>query len=316
MTRSQAAAGAGALVVLILLATLLLSRAQPVPPASPSTQPTAALPSPTATTVGSPVHVQLEADDELTAAIDGFLTAIPVSPVAAAAGKPADEVWRESQAKGDQPLDFALALDQTIRANGPAGAAQLLLDGMDEAGERYLFVAAKTLAGRIDRPAALRLLEGLPDADPRVRPHVVFALRGSAEPEVDQALVDLYQSDEDAKVQTRAGSNLGDRLERLSPELRERALSQARERIQDSSREQYEAAADVLGGAPLNDRDRGSLEAVVTTGVDPARRMAALRALATSGLSPTDLQGVLRQVRNDPSAGEQLQALAAQLLGE
>lgn len=252
-----------------------------------------------------------DSGEALNQALDAFLGEVKVD----VAPGPQD-VLDETLRQGKGPIDYRQALETSLRKRRGADleAARLLKDGMGQVDEAYLFQHAQVLSHHASPETTSVLLEGLESAPARIRPHLVFALRGSNEPRVVERFLALYGEDEDPKVRATAGFVLGERGTRLDPQLVERARHTARADLRGDDPQLVESAADVLGIPPLDPNDRTVL--IETARRDPSstRRTAALRALASSGARVDELAPLLESLANDPSAGDELRDAARHLL--
>lgn len=279
----------------------------PTPPLSPQ-QP----PPPTPASTASP-----DSTDDLSAALEGFLGAVPVQPVT-----PTRELLaaalRDARADGSPaaPLDYRARLEQLLRErpDGARLAAQALLAGEDVP-DVLLFQHAQVLSAHLNDGATDTLLEGLDGAGPHARPHAVFALRGRrTDPRVQEALLARYTDDAVPAVRAQAGFVLGEGGEQIDPALLERARQVARKDLRASDPHLIASAADVLGVPPLAESDRRLLTDTVERDPDPARREAALRALASAGTSPAEMLPLLQRVADDPRSSEALRQAARRAL--
>jgi hypothetical protein len=251
--------------------------------------------------VTSTVTVQGTADlPDLEKTIDAFLSKIPVKPF------PRPKAVLKEAHDGLSLIDYRLKLEKSLKhTGGPAEGAQMLI-GMKDDSQALRFQTALGLSKRLDDDATRILLDGLESADKAVRPQLVFALRGSNDPEVEQAFVDLYTADSDVDVRAQAAFVIGERGERLPPLLVERARQSARDDIRSDDDRLVTAAGDVLGSPPLSSSDRQMLETVLASDSSSSRRMAALRAMATAKVPPAELAPVLDQVAADESVSPEL----------
>ncbi|MEZ6186030.1 MAG: HEAT repeat domain-containing protein [Planctomycetota bacterium] len=299
-----------ALLVAGAAAYLFLARA-PGPPARPAPA-GAPAPGPVVPPQAPSPPPAAEVDDALTEAVDAFLENLPVELPAGPA-----QVLEETLRDGGGPIDYKHALETSLRQRKGADleAARLLANGLQGADEAYLFQHALVLAQRSGDPQVASVLLGaLDDAPDRVRPHLVFALRGSNEPRVVERFLALYADDRDPAVRAKAGFVLGERGPRLDPLLVERARATARADLRADDPELVESAADVLGIPPLEDGDRRVLVETVRHDPTPSRRLAALRALAAGGADPAQLTPLLEQLRQSPDMPPELREAAEALL--
>lgn len=249
--------------------------------------------------------------EELTAAIDAFVGGVKVELPPAPA-----TVLEDALREGKGPIDYKQALETTLRTRRGATleAGRLLIEGMDDVDEAYLFQHTLVLAQHADPALSTVLLAGLDSAPARVRPHLVFALRGSNEPRVVERFVALYAEDDDPAVRAKAGFVLGERGERLDPNLVERARRTARADLHADDPELVESAADVLGIPPQDPSDRRELIETLRRDPSTPRRLAALRALAAGGAGIDELAPVLLELAQSPAADPALRDAAQRLL--
>lgn len=253
-----------------------------------------------------------EGEPDLEGAIDDFLSGIKVT-----LPPPPSKLLEEALASDPpiDPRDYRLALERSLRQYGSKDAAALLVERMEGASPELRFQHALAVAARLDEEGTTVLLEGLGRAPDAVRPDVVFALRGSPEPRVNEAFVDLYDHDLDPEVRARAGFVVGERGERIAPHLLERARQTARQDLRAEDERLVKGAADVLGVPPLDPSDKQALLALVATpGEDPLQRREALRALASGGTPVAELAPILERVAADSTAGDELRAMARTIL--
>ncbi|RMG14720.1 MAG: HEAT repeat domain-containing protein [Planctomycetota bacterium] len=305
----------GALGLACVVGTLKVFVLEPA--SAPAPPPRAAAPQ----TAPSPLPAEPEAPEsgeglrsappppDLAAAVDSFLAHVKVAPFP----RPR-EVLAEARGGRLDPVDYRTKLEKALRhRGGPREGAELLL-GMGDDSEVLRFQTAYALSKRLDDEAVDLLLERLPSADPRVRPQLVFALRGSPRKDVEQAFVSLYTTDEDPAVRAQAAFVIGERGDRLDPLLLERARQQARDDLRADDRTRMRAGMDVLGTPPLGDDDRRLLEGIVARDGNEARRLAALQALAMAKVPAAELAPLLRSVAQDPRSGPKLRAAAEAIL--
>ncbi len=309
-------AAAAAAVAAGLAFALLQSAEPPAPP--PPVAPPAPLPVPTPAPQAGPAPIRSatelrdQAQSELEASLDAFLGAVPVK----LPPRPSDVLKQAQANRGLDVRDYRVALEKAIRDHqASAEAARLLVEQMAQEDPRLRFQHALAVAGRLDDAGARVLLEGLRTGPAEVRPDLVTGLRGSANPEVNAALIDLYATDADEEVRSRAALAIAERGDRLPPMLLERARERARDDMRAAEGDGVAAAADVLGTPPLSDDDRRLLIGLLRgPGGDPARRAAALRALASAQVPPAELAPALQAVLEDPAAGAELQGMAQAVL--
>jgi hypothetical protein len=284
-------------------------------PASPAAAPVVAAARPVAT-VAPPVRaLPPPSEPDLEAALDGFLGAIVVTPPNHVDSHGDPHAVLSSAAKEDEdPVTTRLALEDLTRRAPPARVALAdALADLPARDARFGFPAALALAAHLDGPATARLLERLADAPARNRPNLVFALRGSPEPRADAAFAALY-TDPDPAVRDAAAFVLGERGERLSPDVRDPALARARAALAAGDPAGWAAAADVLGAPPLAAGDRALLLDLLAHDREPGRRLLALRALAGANVPVADLRPALEAAVNDPLADEALRAAVRAVL--
>lgn len=278
-------------------------------PTSPAAPVVAARP---VATVAPPVReLPLPTEPDLEAALDGFLGAIVVTP---AERVTAQEVLARAAKDAEDPVTTRVALEDLTRRD-PAARVALAdaLADLPTSQARFGFPAALALAAHLDGPATTRLLERLADAPARNRPNLVFALRGSPEPRADAAFAALY-ADPDPAVRDAAAFVLGERGERLSPDVRDPALARARAALSAGDPAGWASAADVLGAPPLAPGDRALLLDLLAHDREPGRRLLALRALAGANVPVADLRPALEAAATDPLADEALRAAARAVL--
>jgi hypothetical protein len=254
-------------------------------------------------------------------AVDDFVGAIPVQPVTGGTRPPPGErvspaELLEEARRGGDPVAYRTALEAALKAD-PGLAPEVARLLLAERDETLAFQTARALSRHMDPATTRTVLDGLPGAEGPARPMSVFALRGAppGEPEVDRTLVDLYGQDADEGVRQQAAFVLGERARTLEPALHAQALERAREDLRGAdSPALLDAAADVLGGAPLDPRDQDWLTSTLRSDPNEARRLAALRALATSGTPREELLPTLQAVQSDPSASQELRDMAGAVL--
>ncbi len=277
--------------------------------APPSAGPTEGAASATA---GPPLR---EPSDELREGLTAFRGAA-ATRLADEARTPADAL-RAARARGPDadPVAYRLELEALLRRDPTRAVdvARLLANAMDADDGPLLFQTALALGPHADAETTAVLLAAIDGADPAARPHVVFALRGASTPEVDRALTDAYASDATLEVRAQAAFVLSERMQRIDPEERARILEVARAGIASDDPRTRAAAADVLGGAPLQPTDRDLLSGIVARGADPGQRLVALRALVTAGADVAELRDELTAIAADPSQPDDLRDLAGRL---
>ncbi|MBL4850233.1 MAG: hypothetical protein JKY65_32290, partial [Planctomycetes bacterium] len=148
------------------------------------------------------------------------------------------------------------------------------------------------------------------------RPELVIALRGTREPRVGTALVDLYAADEDPRVRAKAAFVLGEGGEQWPPLLVERARVTARLDLESDDPLLITGAGDVLGIPPLSTPDRDLLIRTLRGEANQGARArsTALRALAAAKVVPATLGPALEEVARDSSASPELRAQARSIL--
>lgn len=306
---SPSASRVGGLVLAALLALAALVLFLLPEPGGPERLPELDPPIAPASTPARPVSATA-ASPELGAAIDAFLGGVKVDPAT-----PTGQLVREARGATKDPLAYRDALSRVMRerADGPSEAAKELVEAMEAADETLLFQHALALSERLDAAATDRLLAGLTTAGPRARPHVAFALRGSKEPRVHDALVTAYGGDASPAVRAKAGFVLGERGTDLDPATLARARQVARADLRGQEPDLIDAAADVIGVPPLDERDTRMLFDTLAGDPLPRRREAALRALIAGRAPPAELLPALERLSQDAGAGR-LQELAREAL--
>jgi hypothetical protein len=252
-----------------------------------------------------------QGDPDLNASIDAFLDKVPVAPFPRP-GQVLKEARDHPEALG--PIDYRVKLEKALRYQGGPVEGVHMLVGMKGDSEVMRFQTAMALSKHLDPESTRLLLSEVRTADEAVRPDLVFALRGSPAPEVNQAFVDLYATDANPKVRAQAAFAIGERGERIDPLEAERARQRARDDIHSDDPDTVKAASDVLGVPPLSPEDRSMLERILASDPDEDRRLSAFRALATAKVPPTELAPILEQVAADAGAGERLRGMAKQVL--
>ncbi|MBL4849446.1 MAG: hypothetical protein JKY65_28285, partial [Planctomycetes bacterium] len=152
-----------ALAVALLLA-LAAGLVWVVGGSSPPTQATSASAQPTSSPLATPTSSRVAKPgptanpEDLGAALDGFLGAVPVR-----VPRPPAEILADTLAKGTSLIDYRKSLEDTFRRQRGSNvvAARLLADGLGKADERLRFQHALALSHHLDAATTDALLAGL-----------------------------------------------------------------------------------------------------------------------------------------------------------